>query len=56
MADIYQTGTTRFRLQPEKSRDWTILISGAVLIGLLLLTISSSGFSTTDLGLMMAYP
>jgi hypothetical protein len=48
MAHIYQTGTTRCRLQPEKSHDWTILISaGAVLIGLLVawLAISSSGFS-----------
>jgi len=57
MVHICQTGTTRCRLQPEKSHDWTILISaGAVLIGLLVawLAISSSGFSRLNSHAKMA--
>jgi hypothetical protein len=61
MADVYRTDTALSLRGSEKSRDWTIIISIAVVavgivVALCLLTGSSAGYTPDDLGLMNAYP
>jgi hypothetical protein len=61
MADVYRSSTVRSIRRSEKSHDWTIIVSIAVVavglvVALCLLTGSSAGYTPADLGLMNAYP
>ena len=61
MADVYRSSTAQFLRGSEKSYDWAIIASIAVVsmgivVALCMLTGSSAGYAPDDFGLLNAYP